>query len=243
MVDSAADLRIPELVTTHPDELHAVVNLKDRRAHDIQTLRAHKPGEYERFAKPALDRVGGVALSLLSLPVVALIVLAIWATAGRPAIFTQSRVGKQGEPFTLFKFRTMLPDKRRQQVPFDGPESRRVHKSPDDPRVTRVGNFLRKWSLDEIPQFWNVALGQLSLVGPRPEIVEVVETKYESWQHQRHVVKPGVTGLWQISDQREGLMYQHTDIDLHYLDQISLNTDLKILLLTVPAALGYRKGL
>jgi len=97
-------------------------------------------------------------------------------------------------------------------------------------------------SLDEIPQLVNVALGQMSLVGPRPELVEIVDTKYEPWQHQRHAVKPGLTGLWQISTQRQELMYQATEIDLEYLSRISLREDLRILALTIPAALGKRSS-
>ncbi len=203
---------------------------------------ARSPGRYEHYVKPVVDRVGGFILTLLTLPFVAVVVLAIRASMGGPALFTQQRAGKHGHPFTVYKFRTMLPDSRTEQIVHPGTERRRVHKSPNDPRVTPLGNFLRKWSIDEIPQFWNVALGHMSLVGPRPELVEIVETKYEDWQHRRHVVKPGVTGIWQISDQRQGLMFEATEIDLEYLDKISLTTDLKILLLTVPAALGYRRG-
>ena len=105
------------------------------------------------------------------------------------------------------------------------------------------GRTLRKWSLDEIPQFWNVALGHMSLVGPRPELVEIVEAKYEPWQHVRHAVKPGVTGLWQISARDNGkLMYECTQTDIEYIQNITFWGDLKILLWTVPSALGRRKG-
>ena len=136
----------------------------------------------------------------------------------------------------------MRPDRRRTQIHFDGPDRRRVHKSLANPRITRLGRFLRKWSLDEIPQLMNVVLGQMSLVGPRPEMVETVESKYEPWQHQRHDVKPGLTGLRQISDQRKELMFQATEIDIAYLNRISLREDLPILALTIPAALRKRPG-
>ncbi len=106
-----------------------------------------------------------------------------------------------------------------------------------------MGRFLRRWSLDEIPQFWNVLLGHMSLVGPRPELVEIVETRYEPWQHRRHAVKPGITGLWQVSARSaEELMFERTDIDLHYVDNVTFTHDAKILLQTIPAALGLRKG-
>jgi lipopolysaccharide/colanic/teichoic acid biosynthesis glycosyltransferase len=224
--------------------LHPVVEVEvDLRPEEEHRPRPpHSPSRYERFGKPVLDTTGGIVLSIVTLPLVALIVITIWATMGRPAIFTQQRVGKHGKPFTVYKFRSMVPDRRIRPRPFESGERRLVHKSPEDPRVTKLGAFLRKWSLDEIPQFWNVARGQMSLVGPRPELSEIVRTKYAVWQHQRHAVKPGVTGLWQISDQRQGLMLNATHIDLHYLDRISFFLDLQILLLTLPAALGYRRS-
>lgn len=117
-----------------------------------------------------------------------------------------------------------------------------MHKTVRDPRITRLGRLLRAWSLDELRQLINVVLGQMSLVGPRPELVEIVEEEYEPWQHRRHAIKPRITGLWQISDQRQGLMYQATHIDLAYLDGISLREDLRILALTDPAALGKRRS-
>jgi lipopolysaccharide/colanic/teichoic acid biosynthesis glycosyltransferase len=103
-----------------------------------------------------------------------------------------------------------------------------------------VGRFLRKSSMDELPQFWNVVRGEMSLVGPRPELVEIVN-RYEPWQHQRHVVKPGLTGLWQVTTRGSGMMHLHTDIDLEYIQTIGLRTDLRILLQTIPATL-QRKG-
>lgn len=197
---------------------------------------------YVRLIKPVLDRVTGMLLSIATLPLVAIISVLIHRSMGRPVFFLQQRVGRDGKPFIVFKFRTMLPDRRKAQVPFEGPDRRKVHKSPNDPRVTPLGAFLRRWSLDEVPQFWNVAMGHMSLVGPRPELVEIVETKYEPRQHRRHVVKPGVTGLWQISAQREDLMYEATAIDLAYVDSISPTTDLKILARTMPAVLGFRRS-
>lgn len=199
-------------------------------------------GPYERLVKPVLDVVGGLLLTIVTLPAALVIVLAIWSSMGRPAVFTQPRIGRNGRPFTVFKFRTMAQDRRTLPEGFDGPDRRIVHKSPHDPRITRVGSFLRKWSLDEIPQLWNVVLGQMSLVGPRPELVEIVETKYELWQHLRHDVKPGVTGLWQVSLRNGAEMHQSTEVDLEYLRSITFAGDVKILLRTVPAALGHRRG-
>ena len=200
-------------------------------------------GFYGRWVKPAVDIFGGLVLTILTAPIVLVIVATILVSMGRPAIFRQRRVGKNGRVFSIFKFRTMQPDRRNGGNQYDGPNRRERHKSERDPRHTPVGRFLRKLSLDEIPQFWNVVLGHMSLVGPRPEMVEIVETKYEPWQHQRHLVKPGVTGLWQISARCDGtLMYEHTHVDLEYIKEITFLSDARILLRTVPAILGVRLG-
>jgi len=201
---------------------------------------AHRSGAYERWVKPVLDRVAALGATIVTLPMVVGIVLLIWLTMGRPAIFRQRRVGRGGTEFTVYKFRTMGHDRRERQLPFSGDDRRLNHKSPDDPRHTGLGRFLRKWSLDEVPQFWNVLLGQMSLVGPRPELVEIAD-RYQPWQHRRHVVKPGITGLWQISHRGNVPMHEATHVDLAYVDQLSFAVDVKILLRTVPAMLG-RQG-
>lgn len=221
------------------EEPHVVIDLRPRL--DQVPPDDHDSSRYSRFIKPLFDRISGLILCLIWLPFLAILVVTIWLSMGTPAIYTQRRVGKNGTPFTMFKLRTMNADRRVAQRGFDGPDRRQVHKSPRDPRITRLGRFLRSWSLDETPQFFNVLMGQMSLVGPRPELVEIVEDKYEDWQHARHRVKPGVTGLWQISEQREALMYQATEIDLAYLRRISFWQDLRILALTIPAALGRRQ--
>ncbi len=232
----------PQLVVdlTETSEPQLDVDLRSDPEHAARDL--HVARSYERFVKPGIDRILAIVIYLLQVPLLLALILAIWGTMGRPAIFRQQRVGKDGQPFTMYKLRTMRTDRRVEKIPFDGPDRRRVHKTRDDPRISKLGGFLRKWSLDEIPQLINVALGHMSLVGPRPELVEIVDTKYEPWQHQRHAVKPGLTGLWQISDQRQELMYRATHIDLEYLSRISLREDLRILALTIPAALGKRSS-
>jgi lipopolysaccharide/colanic/teichoic acid biosynthesis glycosyltransferase len=129
-------------------------------------------------------------------------------------------------------------DRRQGERRGAGSERRLTHKSEADPRHTRFGRFLRRTSLDELPQLVNVLRGELSLVGPRPELPEVV-ARYESWQHARHGVKPGITGLWQVTDRCSGeAMHLCVSRDLEYLDRISARTDIGILLRTVPAVLG-----
>jgi lipopolysaccharide/colanic/teichoic acid biosynthesis glycosyltransferase len=195
-------------------------------------------GIYVRFVKPVFDRIVGFCIFVLLLPLTALVAVAVRMSLGSPVIFRQRRVGRNDEEFDVYKFRTMRQDRRRRQAPVDQ-DRRQNHKSTDDPRHTRVGRFLRKWSLDELPQFWNVVRGDMSLVGPRPELVEIV-ARYEPWQHQRHIVKPGLTGLWQVSSRGAGMMHLHTDIDLEYIETMGPVTDLKILFLTVPATLRRR---
>jgi lipopolysaccharide/colanic/teichoic acid biosynthesis glycosyltransferase len=191
---------------------------------------------YLQIIKPVVDQVAGLVICLAIAPVAVAVAVAVRYSLGPGVLFKQQRVGKDGKPFTVYKFRTMLPDRRaRRDVTFVGQDRRVCHKRTDDPRHTKLGKFLRKTSLDELPQFWNVALGHMSLVGPRPELVSVVAEKYEPWQHKRHWVKPGVTGLWQISARDESPMYLHTELDLEYVDTVSFRTDVKILLQTVPA--------
>lgn len=201
----------------------------------------HRPQVYERFVKPAIDRLVGVLFSIVTAPVVAVCALLIRRTMGKPAIFRQDRVGRGGAIFTVYKLRTMNADRRSGHAPIEHDERRRTHKSEADPRHTALGQRLRRWSLDEIPQFWNLALGDMSLVGPRPELVEVVG-RYEPWQHRRHEVKPGLTGLWQIRARGEIPMHEATHLDVEYVDTVSLRRDLRILLATPAAMLGRRRG-
>jgi lipopolysaccharide/colanic/teichoic acid biosynthesis glycosyltransferase len=192
---------------------------------------------YLRFGKPVMDRVAAAILLLLTLPLMLLVAITVLAALGRPVLYRQSRVGRGGQVFRVWKFRTMLPDRRTAELPV-AVERRVCHKRDDDPRHTRVGIVLRRWRLDELPQLVNILAGTMSLVGPRPELVEVVG-RYQPWQHRRHAVKPGLTGLWQVSTPTySGLMHEHTHVDLDYINRIGLGTDLRILLRTVRCILS-----
>lgn len=207
----------------------------------VDEVVGYAPRAYTRFVKPALDRIGAGILLVLTLPILLAVLAVVFVELGRPIFFRQPRVGQHGRVFKVNKFRTMDSDRRSGEFgPFSGSERRRTHKSEDDPRLGPVGRFLRKWSLDELPQLWNVLVGDMSLVGPRPELVHIVE-RYEDWQHARHQVKPGITGLWQVSA-RGVPLHEATDLDLRYIQQLSLTTDLKILAGTLPAAVGDHKG-
>ena len=198
-------------------------------------------GLYARVGKAVLDRVLAVLLGIALLPVLAVVALAVLVTLGRPVLYVQRRVGRGGRTFDVYKFRTMHPDRRRQRLAYVGPERRVDHKALDDPRHTRLGRVLRAWSLDELPQLFNVVRGDMSLVGPRPELVDVV-ARYAPWQHERHVVRPGLTCLWQISERGSVPLHECTHLDVRYVRGLTLREDLRILLATVPAALGSRKG-
>jgi lipopolysaccharide/colanic/teichoic acid biosynthesis glycosyltransferase len=157
-------------------------------------------------------------------------------------LYRQERVGFGGTPFTVYKFRTMLPDRRAARSgSWDGVDRRISHKTLADPRHTRVGQFLRKWSLDELPQLVNVLRGEMSLVGPRPELPHIVE-RYQPWEHARHAVRPGLTGFWQTRARSDGPMHDFTYLDLDYVRTVSPATDLKVLAMTLPAMLGSQRG-
>ena len=168
-----------------------------------------------------------------------LIALLVRASLGPNVIFRQQRVGVHGGSFEVLKFRTMLPDRRKVNEPIAFPDRRCTHKSGADPRHTTVGRFLRRWSLDELPQLFNVAMGQMSLVGPRPELPSVV-AGYQPWQHERHEVKPGLTGLWQVRARGQGPMELRMDLDVEYVRTVCFTLDARILLITAMALLTKR---
>lgn len=184
---------------------------------------------YCRFGKRAVDLLLGLLLLLALLPALLIVTVVLRVHLGKGVLFRQRRVGRDGKPFTMVKFRTMRHSRRQQQAEFDGPDRRLTHKSAVDPRHTRIGRLLRRTSLDELPQIVHVVTGRMSLVGPRPELEEIVDL-YDLWDHPRHLVKPGITGLWQVGRRNEGeLLHECVDDDLLYVSSISLTTDLKIL--------------
>ena len=165
------------------------------------------------------------------MPVFAVIAIAIRLSSKGLAIFTQERAGKDGESFTFYKFRTMRTD----VDPFgSSPKSR------NDPRITKVGRFIRRFSIDELPQIINVLKCELSLVGPRPPIPKEVE-EYGEWEIKRMNVKQGITGLWQVSGRSELSFDEMARLDLYYIQNWSIEMDIKILLKTIPTVL-FGKG-
>ncbi len=191
--------------------------------------------------KRTFDLLATVVLLPLALPVMALIAIAVKLHDGGPILFRQERIGENGSPFRILKFRTMVPgaDSLQDHVTALDDDGNHVYKTRRDPRVTGVGAFLRRWSLDELPQLLNVLRGEMSLVGPRPEQAFVVD-QYEPWQRQRLAVPPGITGWWQVSGRSDLPMHLNTQYDLFYIRNYSLWLDLKILWGTVGAVLQRR---
>lgn len=201
---------------------------------------ARRPTRYERWAKPALDRTLAALLLLVLAPVLLAAALAVAASVGAPLLFRQRRTGLDGTTFAMLKFRTMRPDRRAHQLSVIH-DRRATHKSAADPRHTRIGRVLRKYSLDELPQLINVVRGEMSVVGPRPELESVVAT-YRGGLEQRHLVKPGLTGLWQVNARGAGPMHENGGWDLDYVERVSLRMDLVILARTPGAVLARRPG-
>ena len=190
-------------------------------------------------AKRAIDILGSVALLVVLSPVFGAISIAIRLRDGSPVFFRQARVGLHGRPFRVVKFRTMVADAEARYSEVVDRSDPRAFKLDDDPRVTHLGAFLRRTSLDELPQLWNVLRGEMSLVGPRPAPSREVEG-YDVWHRRRLSMKPGITGLWQVTARRDDSFERRASLDLDYIDRWSLWLDVKILARTIPAALEGR---
>lgn len=193
---------------------------------------------YQAWGKRGFDLTVSASILFALAPVMFVVWAVLRVALGRDVVITQDRVGKDGLTFGMFKFRTMHWSRRGRALPYDGPDRRLVHKTDNDPRHTRVGRAFRKASLDELPQLINVLMGDMSLVGPRPELAEIVDRIGERG-HGRHSVRPGMTGEWQITGRQDGrLLHECFDEDLPYLDRVTLRNDLAILFRTVSVVTG-----
>jgi exopolysaccharide biosynthesis polyprenyl glycosylphosphotransferase len=195
-----------------------------------------------RVGKLALDLVGGFLLTLLWSPLMAVAAIAIRLDDRGPVLYRQTRIGEGGDPFTMFKLRTMQvgADDRIGSLEELNDSDGVLFKIQDDPRVTRVGRVLRRWSLDELPQLFNVVRGEMSLVGPRPPLPREV-ARYSEAAQRRLLVKPGMTGLWQISGRADLSWEDSLRLDLWYVENWSFSQDVVILLKTTRAVLS-REG-
>jgi lipopolysaccharide/colanic/teichoic acid biosynthesis glycosyltransferase len=190
-----------------------------------------------RVAKRATDILGSfLALVVLS-PLIAVIAVLIKVSDGGPVFYPHIRVGKWGREFRCLKYRTMVVDAdhlKPEIAHLNTHDDNRTFKVPDDPRVTRIGRLLRRTSLDEVPQLWNVLWGSMSIVGPRPPVVEEVE-RYNLDDMQRLMVKPGLTCIWQVSGRSRLPFPRQLEMDLAYIQNRSYLLDLKLMLKTLPA--------
>lgn len=175
----------------------------------------------------------GVALVLLS-PLFGVLTVKIKKEDGGPAFYSQTRIGKNGKPFKMWKFRSMIvnADKMVEQLEEQNEIDGAMFKIKDDPRITKIGHTIRKYSLDELPQLWNVLIGDMSLVGPRPPLPSEVE-EYTDYDKQRLLVMPGCTGLWQVTERNEADFDEMVWLDIVYINHSGILEDLKLIIKTI----------
>ena len=193
---------------------------------------------FRLLLKGLFDRCAAAAALIMLAPVMGVLAAAIWLHDRGPALFTQVRVGKDGHAFRIYKFRTMVvdADQRRAQLLASNDSDGVLFKLRNDPRVTAVGAHLRRWSIDELPQLFNVFLGDMSLVGPRPALPDEA-AEYADHVRRRLVVKPGLTGLWQVSGRSDLSWDESVRLDLRYVENWSFTLDLQILWKTISVLL------
>ena len=195
------------------------------------------------ISKRAIDIIGAGSGLLLLSPVIVIVACAIKFTSKGPIFFSQKRVGKNGELFDMYNFRSMvvnaeeLKEKLAHQNEMSGP----MFKMKDDPRVTKVGKFIRKTSLDELPQLWNVLKGDMSLVGPRPSLPKEV-AQFEKWMYKRLSVKPGLTCFWQVSGRNNIDFEDWMKLDIKYVDERNIWIDIKLIFKTVLVLFGDKNA-
>jgi len=228
---------MPVKVWVIPDYFHLALhkaNIEEFAGIPMLDLRAPALTDYQRLLKRAFDLLVTLFLLPVSLLIMGAIALAIRLEGFGPVLFRQKRVGENGRLFDMYKFRTMVVDAEelRYLVEEFDPDGQLIHKKDHDPRVTKVGRILRKTSLDELPQLLNILRGEMSLVGPRPELPYLVE-RYEPWQRKRFAVPQGITGWWQVNGRSDKPMHLHTEDDIYYVQHYSLLLDLQILFKTI----------
>jgi exopolysaccharide biosynthesis polyprenyl glycosylphosphotransferase len=235
---------MPVKVWVIPDYFHLALHkavVEEFAGIPMFDLRAPALNDFQRMVKRAFDLAISLLLLFPSMVAMGIIAIAIRLEGPGPILLCQQRVGENGRLFGMFKFRTMVPDaeKLRHLVEYKDEEGHLIHKISNDPRVTRVGRFLRRTSLDELPQLLNILRGEMSLVGPRPELPYLVE-RYEPWQRTRFAVPQGLTGWWQINGRSDKPMHLHTEDDLYYVQNYSLMLDIQILLKTIDVVLRHK---
>ena len=238
-VDSLVQLLydIPVTIWVIPDYFSLVLQraeVEEFAGIPLLNLRAPALKEHQVLVKRIFDLILAVLVAPFSLAVMAVISLVLKIEGKGSVLFVQERVGQNGCLFNMYKFRTMTIGADLKYAGIGDVDEVDImrHKLPDDPRITKVGKLLRKSSLDELPQLFNVFLGNMSFVGPRPELPWVV-AGYEKWQHKRFSISPGITGWWQIMGRSDRPMHLHTEDDLYYIRNYSILLDIRILLITI----------
>lgn len=199
--------------------------------------------KFYEICKRIIDIIGAGSGLLLLSPVIVIVACAVKFTSKGPVFFSQKRVGKKGKLFYMYKFRSMvvnaeeLKEKLEHQNEMSGP----MFKMKDDPRVTKVGKFIRKTSLDELPQLWNVLKGDMSLVGPRPSLPKEVK-EFEKWMYKRLTVKPGLTCYWQVSGRNNIDFEDWMKLDISYVEDRNLWIDIKLIFKTVFVLFGDKNA-
>jgi lipopolysaccharide/colanic/teichoic acid biosynthesis glycosyltransferase len=199
-----------------------------------------EPSAAYMTTKRLIDVGASLALLIVLSPLFLIVALCIKLTDGGPVFFRQKRVGLNGRVFDFFKFRSMIVDaeaRKSELMKHNKHANSITFKMCRDPRVTWVGRIMRKTSIDELPQFWNVLIGEMTLVGPRPAVVAEVQ-RYSVWEQRRLAVVPGLTCFWQVSGRADLDFQQQVELDVHYIRERSLMLDLKLMVLTVPAVLS-----
>jgi exopolysaccharide production protein ExoY len=230
-----------EYAGTSFDGISVVVESKHSRL-SLLWAGAHLHSWRYRRVKRLIDVLGALVMMTIALVPGLLIAAAIALTSEGPIFYREFRIGRGGRPFQIWKFRSMCQKVERQILVKAGHSNGtflhwRIHKNHADPRITKIGGFLRRWSLDELPQVFNVLRGDMSLIGPRP----VVEAEIPMYGHLRHfylAAAPGLSGLWQVSGRSNSSFAVRADLDASYVRNWSLRSDFVILLRTIPAVLG-----
>ncbi|MEL7370377.1 MAG: sugar transferase [Myxococcota bacterium] len=239
--ERGVDVLLP-LPPSIPQRSRIELNMIDGFDTPLLGLRRTPTSEVGLALKRLMDILVSGIMLLLASPVMLVTAIIIKLTSDGPIFFQQERSGRQGRRFTMFKFRSMVVDAeaRKKELAHLNEMSGPVFKITRDPRVTRIGQIIRKTSIDELPQLFNILRGDMSLVGPRPPLPSEVD-QYQPWQRRRLSVKPGLTGLWQVSGRNNVDFEEWMAMDLRYIDDWSLWLDMKIILRTVPAVL-FRAG-
>lgn len=235
------NVTIPALIKLVDESKFDNINCNVKAGYPMAVFTPTVHSERQLFVKQIIDIIGGLIGSIISLPIILLTAIPLKLESPGPLIFKQQRIGKNGRVFSIYKLRSMYADadKRKAELMEQNKMDGLMFKMDNDPRITKVGKFIRKFSIDELPQFWNVLKGDMSLVGTRPPTIDEFE-QYESHHKRRLSLKPGITGIWQVSGRSNIQDFEEVvKLDCEYIDNWSLWLDIKILFKTIGVVLKH----